>query len=123
MPTLWGFALLSCESWLSLRKTSRAMREIHNINISHTMVANYARTAATVIKPFVDTFDYNPSNNLVADETYIKIKGIKGYIWFIMDTVSRSILGYQVSDNRGVGPCIMTMRMAFDQLKEFPGKL
>ncbi len=105
---------------LSLRKTSEALREIHNINISHTMVSSYAKTAAVVIKPFVDTFDYQPSNNLTADETYIKVKGIRGYIWFIMDTVSRSILGYQVSDTRAVGPCILAMRMAFSKFKVFP---
>ena len=34
---------------------------------------------------------------MVADETYIKVRGVKGYIWFIMDAVSRSILGYRVS--------------------------
>jgi len=107
---------------LSLRKTAEAMREIHNINISHTMVSSYARTAAILIKPFVDSYDYKPSNNLSADETYIKIKGLKGYLWLIMDTVSRSILGYQVSKSRDVGPCILTMRMAFEKFKEFPGK-
>lgn len=37
---------------LSLRKTAEAMQEIHNISISHTMVAHYARTAAVIIKPF-----------------------------------------------------------------------
>ena len=26
-----------------------------------------------------------------ADETYIKIRGIKAYIWFIMDAASRSL--------------------------------
>ena len=35
-----------------------------------------------------------------------------------MDAVSRSILGYQVSDNRGVGPCILAMRMAFREFKD-----
>lgn len=55
-----------------------------------------------------------------ADETYIKIRGLKTYIWFIMDAASRSILGYQVSDNRGVGPCILAMRMAFRFFKELP---
>ena len=71
-------------------------------------------------EPFVDTFDYQASNTFTADETYIKIRGIKSYIWFIMDAAKRSILGYQVSDNRGVGPCIMTMRMAFQHFKELP---
>lgn len=103
---------------LSLRKTSQALKDIHGVSISHTMVANYARTAAVIIKPFVDTYDYKPSDTLTADETYIKVKGIKGYIWFIMDAASRSILGYQVSDNRGVGPCILAMRMALKYFKD-----
>ena len=70
----------------------------------------------------MDSYDYTPSNELVADETYIKIKGVKSYVWLIMDKVSRSILGYQVSTSRDVGPCILTMRMAFDKFKKFPGK-
>lgn len=105
---------------LSLRKTAEALKEIHNVDISHTMVANYARTTAAVIKPFVDNYDYKISDTMVADETYIKVKGIKGYVWFIMDAISRSILGYQVSDNRGVGSCILAMRMAFRNLKKLP---
>lgn len=105
---------------LSLRKTSQALKDLYGISISHQMVANYARTAAVVIKPFVDHYEYPQSGVMVADETYIKVRGIKGYIWLIMDAVSRSILGYQVSDNRSVGPCILTMRMAFRHLKELP---
>lgn len=108
---------------LSLRVTSRALNEIHGVCVSHTMVANYAKTAAVLVKPFIDNYDYKPSNELTADETYIKVKGVKSYIWFIMDAVSRSILGYQVSDNRSVVPCILTMRMAFNKYKEFPKKL
>lgn len=108
---------------LSLRKTAHALRDIHGVKISHTMVANYAKTAAVMIKPFIDSYDYNPSNELTADETYIKVRGLKGYVWLIADKVSRSILGYQVSDNRGVGPCILTMRMAFDKFKKLPDNL
>ena len=59
-------------------------------------------------------------NTQTADETYIKIRGVKAYIWFIMDAAKRSIIGYQVSDNRGVGPCILAMRMAFRHFKELP---
>lgn len=105
---------------LSLRKTAQAMNDLYGIKISHQQVANYARTAALVIKPFVDHYDYHASSTMVADETYIKVRGIKGYIWFIMDAASRSILGYQVSDNRSVGPCILAMRMAFRHFKKLP---
>lgn len=105
---------------LSLRKTSQALKDLYNIQISHQQVANYARTAALVIKPFVDNYNYNTHNIFTADETYIKVRGVKAYVWFIMDAVSRSIIGYRVSDNRSVGPCIMAMRMAFRHLKKLP---
>ena len=107
---------------LSLRKTKQALKDIHGIKISHQQIANYCKTAAVCIKPFVDTFDYDTGSVFTADETYIKIRGVKQYIWFIMDAAKRSIIGYQVSDNRGVGPCILTMRMAFRHLKELPEK-
>ncbi len=107
---------------LSLRKTAQALYDLYGIRISHQQVANYARTAAIVIKPFVDHYEYPKSSVFRADETYIKVRGIKGYIWFIMDAASRSILGYQVSDNRSVGPCILAMRMAFRGIKRLPEK-
>ena len=65
---------------LSTRKTAHALKEIHGIYISHRTVANYALTAAAVIKPFVDTYNYKPSKILSADETYIKVKGIKHFL-------------------------------------------
>lgn len=103
---------------LSLRKTAQALRDLYNISISHQQVANYCKTAAICVKPFVDHYDYQPGSTLTADETYIKVRGVKAYIWFIMDAAKRSIIGYQVSDNRGVGPCILSMRMAFRHFKD-----
>ena len=89
---------------LSLRKTAQALKDIHGISISHQQVANYCKTASVCIKPFVDNYDYNPGNVFTADETYIKIRGIKTYIWFIMDAAKS--LCYRLSgiDNRGVSP-------------------
>ena len=103
---------------LSLRKTKQALKDIHNISISHQSIANYCKTAAICVKPFTDNYDYTVGKVLTADETYIKIRGVKGYIWFIMDAAKRSIIGYRISDNRGVGPCILSMRMAFKHFKE-----
>ena len=107
---------------LSLRKTKQALEDLYNICISHQQIANYCKTAAICVKPFVDNYDYKPGTVQTADETYIKIRGVKAYIWFIMDAASRSILGYRVSDNRGVGPCILAMRMALKHFKELPEK-
>jgi len=105
---------------LSLRKTSQALKDLYNISISHQQIANYCKTAAICIKPFVDQYPYKKGDTFTADETYIKIRGIKTYVWLIMNAATRSIIGYQVSDNRGVGPCILAMRMAFHGLNKLP---
>lgn len=105
---------------LSLRKTSQTLKELYNISISHQQIANYCKTAAICIKPFVDNYNYKPGKVFTAAETYIKVKGIKAYIWFSMDAASRSIIGYQVSDNHSVGSCILAIRMAFRHFKELP---
>lgn len=78
--------------------------------------------ATAIIRPFVASYDYKPSNKLVVDGIYIKISGVKAYVWLIIDKISRSILGYQVPSSKGVGSCILTMHMIFDKFKEFPGK-
>ena len=96
------------------------MEGLYGIRISHQQIANYAKTAALVIKLFVDSYDYNASSTMVADEIYMKVHGIKGFVWFIMDAASRSILGYRVSKDRAVGPCIMAMRAAFRHFKKLP---
>ncbi|MQN01009.1 MAG: DDE-type integrase/transposase/recombinase [bacterium LCO1.1] len=69
------------------------------------------------VRPFVDHYDYKPGKTWTADETYIKVRGVKTFVWFIMDAVSRSIIGYRASSNRSVGPCVLAMRMAFNHIK------
>lgn len=64
----------------SLHKTAQALKDLYNIQIFHQQVPNYARTAAIVIKPFVAHYNYNTGNTFTADETHIKVLGIKGYI-------------------------------------------
>lgn len=105
---------------LSLRKTSQALKDLYNISISHQQTANYCKTAALCIKPFVDQYPYQKGEVFTTDETYIKIRGIKSYVWFIMNVATRSIIGCQISDNRGVGPCILAMRLAFRELTKLP---
>jgi transposase-like protein len=107
---------------LSLRKTAQALEDLYGIKVSHTMVSNYCRTAALLIKPFVDSYPYEKSETFIADETYIKVRGIKGYIWFIMDAASKSVIGYQVSSGRSVGPCILAMRKAFSGIHKLTDK-
>lgn len=120
-PHIMGLCLtylVNCN--LSTRVTARVMREVHNVSISHVQIANYAKTAAIIVKPFVDAFPYETSKTLVADETYIKVHGLKYYVWFVLDACRKSILGYTVSSTRDLMPCMKVLRMAFDKLKGFP---
>ena len=122
-PHIMGLALtylINCG--MSTRATARVLREVHGVKISHTQIANYATTAAYCVKPFVDSYDYKPTNYLAADETYTKVKGSRRYVWFIMDAIKKSILGYRSSSSSDTTPCILAMRMAFDKFKKFPGK-
>jgi transposase-like protein len=122
-PHIMGLCLTyNVNLGLSTRKTAAALWDIHGVKISHVMVSKYAITAAAFVKPFVDNYDYKPTNYLAADETYTKVKGVRHYVWFVMDAIKKSILGYQISDTRDTGPCILAMRMAFSKFKEFPGK-
>lgn len=122
-PHIMGLCLTyNVNLGLSTRKTALALWEIHGVRISHVMVSRYAITAAALVKPIVDNYDYKPTDYLAADETYTKVKGVRQYVWFVMDAIKKSILGYQVSYTRDTGPCILTMRMAFAKFKAFPGK-
>lgn len=72
-----------------------------------TTVASYAMTAAAVIKPFVDHYDYKPSNILSADETYIKKLGVKHYVWFIMDACKINVRAFIFMHSRLADAVVM----------------
>ena len=55
---------------LSLRKTSQALKDLYNISNFHQQIANYCKTAAICIKPFVDQYPYEKNTVFTADETY-----------------------------------------------------
>jgi len=46
-------------------------------------------------------------------QNYIKVRGIRGYIWFIMDAAKRSVIGYRISSERDVGACILAKPLFF----------
>ena len=66
---------------MSTRQTAHVLNEVHGIKISHRTIANYALIATAVIKSFFNIYNYKPSKILSADETYIKVKWIKHYVW------------------------------------------
>ena len=81
---------------LSLRKTAHALHEIHGIKISHQQVANYLKTAAVCVKPFVDNYDYQAGSVLLLMKPtlrFVELKAISGSSW-MPPNVPSSVTGY-----------------------------
>jgi transposase-like protein/ssDNA-binding Zn-finger/Zn-ribbon topoisomerase 1 len=122
-PHILGLCLtyvVNCS--LSFRQTQRVMLDVHGVAISHGMIARYVHTASAVVSQFTLDYDYRPTNYLAADETYVKVKGVNHYVWLVMDTIKKSIIGHSVSNTRTLEPCMLALRRAFAHFAEFPGK-
>lgn len=110
---------------LSTRQTASILWDIHNIKISHQTVANYASSAASVIKPFVDNYPYELSStvSICGDETYIKVLGKKHYVFFIMDAVKKIITSYSIFLNRDGVSAIKAIYSTLSKFRKLPEKL
>ncbi len=52
---------------MSSRLVASIMGDIHGVNISHQTITNYANSAATILKPFVDNYDYPLTGSICGD--------------------------------------------------------
>ncbi|WP_077367778.1 DDE-type integrase/transposase/recombinase [Anaerosalibacter sp. Marseille-P3206] len=108
---------------LSARKTAAIMKDIHQVDISHQTVLNYANTVSVITKPFVDNYPYELSDSICGDETYIRVNGKWHYIFFFFDAVKKIILSYHVSPNRDTPSAIIALDDVLSKFKEIPKNL
>ena len=87
----------------SFRNISLILRTAFNIKVSHTTVSNWCTRFAPLfdnmrlkLLPMLD-FD---SDEWHTDETVVKIAGVKHYIWFVVDSETRFIIGFHLSPHR-----------------------
>lgn len=111
-----GLALAYAVSFgLSARMTSRVLREIHGIPVSHQTVLNWMESAAPLAWNVLGRTKGAMADMVVAaDETYIKILGAWHYTWFAIGTESHAIMAWDVSDNRGQLPAVGVINQALD---------
>lgn len=87
----------------SFRDISFVLRTLFNIRISHVTVSDWCKKFAPMFHnmqiSLMPTLNFN-SDEWHADETVIKINGIKYYIWFIVDSETRFVLGFHLSPHR-----------------------
>jgi putative transposase len=110
---------------LSTRQTSSIMRDIHQVRISHQTVANYAASVSEIIKPFVDNYPYDLSDDVAVtgDETYVRVKGKKHYVFFIMDTIKKIITSYSIFALRDGISAIKAIYSTLSKYKKIPENL
>ncbi len=87
----------------SFRNISLILRIAHNIKVSHTTISNWCKNFAPMFDDMriqlVSLLDLN-SDEWHADETVVKIAGVKHYIWFIIDSETRYVIGFHLSPHR-----------------------
>lgn len=87
----------------SFRNISLILRVVYNIKVSHTTISNWCKNFAPLFQniaiKLVPLLDFN-SDEWHTDETVVKINGVKHYIWFIIDSETRFVLGFHLSPHR-----------------------
>jgi putative transposase len=91
---------------LSSRLTRDALNGIFGISLSHQTVLNYISAAAAYLAPYIDSKCPVPGDTAAADETYIIVDGQWTYTWLVIDSKTRAICGYNLSQKREMQPAI-----------------
>ncbi|WP_040293757.1 IS6 family transposase [Acetonema longum] len=87
----------------SFRNIALILRTVMNIPVSHTTISSWCTRFAPLFQSIslelIPLLNFS-SDEWHADETVVKIAGVKHYIWFIIDSETRFVLGYHLSPHR-----------------------
>ena len=87
----------------SFRNISLILRTAFNLKVSHTTIANWCTRFAPMFDnmriKLMPMIDLN-SDEWHADETVVKVAGVKHYLWFVVDSETRFIIGFHLSPHR-----------------------
>lgn len=108
---------------LSARRTAALMQDVHGVAISHQTILNYENSVALLLKPYVDHYPYELSDQFCGDETYIRVNGKWHYLFFFFDAVKKIVLSYRVSPNRDTASAIQAINDVLLKMEEIPENL
>ena len=103
---------------LSSRVTRDALKGIFDISLSHQTIINYINSAAGHLSTFIDKNCPTPITTSAADETYIIVDSKWTYTWFIIDSGTRAICGYNLSQQRSMQPALALLYNSFGKPDE-----
>lgn len=111
-----GLALAYSVSFgMSARMTSQVLREVHGIHASHQTVLNWIEAAAPLAWRSLERMKGMMTEvGTAADETYIKVRGVWHYTWFVIGIRTRAIWAWNVSEDRGYQPATAVVNRTLD---------
>ena len=87
----------------SFRNIALILRTAMDIQVSHTTISNWCTRFAPMFQnialQLIPMLNLN-SDEWHADETVVKIQGQKYYLWLILDSETRFVLGFHLSPHR-----------------------
>ena len=87
----------------SFRNIALILRTVMNIRVSHTTISNWCTNFAPMFQnmaiQLIPALNFN-SDEWHADETVVKILGEKYYLWLILDSETRFVLGFHLDRHR-----------------------
>lgn len=87
----------------SFRNISLILRTAFNIKVSHTTISNWCTNFAPLFDnmrlKLLPMLDLN-SDEWHMDETVVKVAGKKHYLWLIVDSETRFVIGFHLSPHR-----------------------
>ena len=92
----------------SFRNIALILRTVMNVRVSHTTISNWCTNFAPMFQnmaiQLIPALNFN-SDEWHADETVVKILGEKYYLWLILDSETRFVLGFHLLHQGVAGPC------------------
>ena len=99
----------------SFRNISLILRTAFNVKVSHTTIANWCTRFAPLFDnqrlKLLPLLDLN-SDEWHTDETVVKIAGLKHYLWFVVDSETRFIIGFHLTPYRNSPQAFSVLRGA-----------
>ena len=87
----------------SFRNIALILRTVMDVRVSHTTISNWCTRFAPMFQniaiQLIPALNFN-SDEWHADETVVKIQGEKYYLWLILDSETRFVLGFPLDRHR-----------------------
>lgn len=98
------------------RKISRFLKLSFNVTISHVTICRWVKCFAPMFQEksfsYISQLDFN-SDEWHIDETCIKIKGVKHWLWLVIDSETRFIIAFHISKQRTRCKCFNYFTFCF----------